>query len=374
MTSSSTSVELATRAVARAKSELPTCNVLVAGAAGTGKSTLINAVFGSELAATGIGPAVTASEQQYVAPDVPLTIRDTRGLEQGEAARVEAFLQRVDALALEGPAVELHVAWYCIAVTSRRLQPSDRDLIRSLATRVPVIVVLTQADEPEDEAARQLREAVLAPGEPDVQVAVVLAKPREIAGARLEAFGVDRLVEMTKGALEEHGRRMAFVNVQRASLPAKAEVARAHVRERVLEPGGVGDRLARAWSHDIDRWSLRPVQSDLLSLLTEVALSFGGSAERGDVLSAVVRHDLADPTRAIRDWTSRPVQAPLHGPSAEAQRALLVCADAFIDIAADAVRADLDGRPVEPSALIDSLRAAHRHSRSGPSPGQQSGS
>ncbi|NLH69727.1 MAG: hypothetical protein GX454_06060, partial [Brooklawnia sp.] len=42
-----------------AKAELPRYNLAVLGATGVGKSTLINAVFGEDLARTGIGAPVT---------------------------------------------------------------------------------------------------------------------------------------------------------------------------------------------------------------------------------------------------------------------------------------------------------------------------
>ena len=39
--------------------KLPTANIMVVGGTGVGKSTLLNAIFGSELAATGKGKPVT---------------------------------------------------------------------------------------------------------------------------------------------------------------------------------------------------------------------------------------------------------------------------------------------------------------------------
>ena len=61
--------------------ELPTANIIVAGITGTGKSTLINAVFGSELAKTGSGRPVTEHIDEYQNNDIPVHIWDTVGLE-----------------------------------------------------------------------------------------------------------------------------------------------------------------------------------------------------------------------------------------------------------------------------------------------------
>lgn len=58
-------------------------NVLVMGNSGTGKSTLINAVFKFDRAKTGDGPAVTREMAIYENEQVPFRAIDTRGLEYG---------------------------------------------------------------------------------------------------------------------------------------------------------------------------------------------------------------------------------------------------------------------------------------------------
>ena len=61
--------------------DLPAANIMVAGITGTGKSTLINAIFGSEMAATGMGTPVTDHISEYGDKDIPVHIWDTVGLE-----------------------------------------------------------------------------------------------------------------------------------------------------------------------------------------------------------------------------------------------------------------------------------------------------
>ena len=58
-----------------------TANVVVAGITGAGKSTLINAVFGHELAKTGTGRPITEQIAEYQSDDFPIRIWDTVGLE-----------------------------------------------------------------------------------------------------------------------------------------------------------------------------------------------------------------------------------------------------------------------------------------------------
>ena len=58
-------------------------NLAIFGKTGVGKSTLINAIFGEEVARTGIGEPVTKGSHLYVDKIGHLGIVDTQGLEVG---------------------------------------------------------------------------------------------------------------------------------------------------------------------------------------------------------------------------------------------------------------------------------------------------
>ena len=51
-------------------------NVLIAGRSGVGKSTLINAVFGENLAETGHGKPVTQTTRRIVKQGIPVALYD----------------------------------------------------------------------------------------------------------------------------------------------------------------------------------------------------------------------------------------------------------------------------------------------------------
>lgn len=59
-------------------------NMALFGKTGVGKSTLVNAIFGEYLAATGIGEPVTRSSQMYMHKSGVLGVLDTVGLEIGK--------------------------------------------------------------------------------------------------------------------------------------------------------------------------------------------------------------------------------------------------------------------------------------------------
>ncbi|WP_232254987.1 GTP-binding protein [Helicobacter pylori] len=66
------------------KKEKPIMNILLMGAIGMGKSSLINALFGQEVAKAGIGKPVTQHLEKYVNEEKGLILWDTKGIEDGE--------------------------------------------------------------------------------------------------------------------------------------------------------------------------------------------------------------------------------------------------------------------------------------------------
>jgi len=71
-------------------------NVLVVGRSGVGKSSLVNAVFASDLAKVGNGRPVTTSYTKYATEEVPVNIYDSTGWEGGQEkflADTEVFLE-----------------------------------------------------------------------------------------------------------------------------------------------------------------------------------------------------------------------------------------------------------------------------------------
>ena len=72
--SSASYSELKQRVSAVGEGALPAANIIISGVAGSGKSTLINAIFGEELAKTGIGKPVTDYIEKYEKENAPVRV------------------------------------------------------------------------------------------------------------------------------------------------------------------------------------------------------------------------------------------------------------------------------------------------------------
>ena len=219
-------------------SSLTTLNVVVIGKTGVGKGTLINSVFGENVAEVGLGRPVTQSIRKLEKEGTPLAIYDTPGLELQGDHSAENLLEQVTNLINEGIQSEdvnqaIHCIWYCINTASSRVEPTEMNFLRKLGENtkrcnVPVILVLTQAfsKKKTEEMVTALRKENL----PVRQVVPVLAQDYEISEdyPKIKAFGIDKLVELMSELLPDTVRD-TFIALQIASIDLKRKRARAAV-------------------------------------------------------------------------------------------------------------------------------------------------
>lgn len=175
-------------------------NLAVFGKTGVGKSTLVNAIFGESVAATGIGRPVTMGSHLYVHRTGKLGIYDTQGLEVGRDTKriIDELTGFIDNSRTMPFAEQVHLAWYCVRATDRRFEETEAAFIRELAgVGLPVILVMTQVPGRRDAAGNLF----IAPD------AVELGRQIEDMGLPIHAgraFMVNSLVDPFTG-VEQHG-------------------------------------------------------------------------------------------------------------------------------------------------------------------------
>ncbi|WP_170304551.1 GTPase family protein [Microlunatus speluncae] len=122
-------------------------NLAIFGKTGVGKSTLINAIFGEEVARTGIGEPVTKGSHLYLDKVGHLGIVDTQGLEVGrdDKAIISDLNKAMKDMRKLPLSEQLHVAWYCVRGMDRRFEDTEAEFIERLDDLgLPVVLVLTQ--------------------------------------------------------------------------------------------------------------------------------------------------------------------------------------------------------------------------------------
>ncbi len=218
-------------------------NLAIFGKTGVGKSTLVNSIFGEDVAATGIGEPVTRGSHLYLDRIGHLGIVDTQGLEVGKDNKeILAELGKAMREMRRRPlADQIHVAWYCVRGMDRRFEEAEADFVRRLdGLGLPVVLVLTQVPARDGhyhpdavELARRIEEhrLPLAGGRPYF----VFARADDFAGQ--PAHGLQDVLDATFRVAPE-GVHGALVAAQTIDQVRKAQEAQGYIGAAVTAAAG----------------------------------------------------------------------------------------------------------------------------------------
>ena len=209
-------------------------NLAIFGKTGVGKSTLINAIFGEEVARTGIGEPVTRGSHLYLDKVGSLGLIDTQGLEVGKDDK--QIIKELDAAVRESRRLpqseQIHVAWYCVRGMDRRFEETEADFIRRLSELgLPVLLVMTQVPQREGRVhpeAIQLAEQIMVKQLPIAggRPYMTYAKPDEFTGQ--PAYGLREVLDATFQVAPE-GVHGALIAAQEIDSDRKAKEALKHI-------------------------------------------------------------------------------------------------------------------------------------------------
>ena len=217
-------------------------NLVLFGKTGVGKSTLVNAIFGAEVARTGIGEPVTKGSHLYLDRVGHLGLIDTQGLEIGKDDR--EILRDLDKVIKESRKLplseQIHVAWYCVRGMDRRFEESEAEFIRRLdELGLPVIMVFTQVPRRDGHYhpdAIALAEQVIAKNLPieNGRPYFTFAKADEFAGQA--AYGLQEVLDATFRCAPE-GVHGALTAAQEIDLSRKNSEAQKVIGTAVASAG-----------------------------------------------------------------------------------------------------------------------------------------
>eukprot|EP00736_Rhodelphis_marinus_P001612 Rmarinus@m.22465 len=135
-------------------------NVLLVGHCGSGKSSIVNAVFGEDLATTGAGSPITQHFEKFSPPGKPLVIYDSKGLEHGKES---GFLDDMETFMMNCFANSndfIHIVWFVVNLGTARFSDYDVKICREVLQSVPKIIVLNKADSVDDKTVADMIETI----------------------------------------------------------------------------------------------------------------------------------------------------------------------------------------------------------------------
>ena len=180
-------------------------NIVIMGQSGNGKSTIVNAICGKNVAKTGKGSAVTTKNQVYTTTyklgrdTHTLNLYDTVGLELSEMTTQDT-LNEIENYIIQSQRLsttkDVNIVWFCINNRSSRFQDFEVDLIRKLSYEheIPFIIVMTQCLENQmGELETSIRDAL-----PEIATVRILAQDYSLRGGTvIPAFGLDDLIRLS---------------------------------------------------------------------------------------------------------------------------------------------------------------------------------
>ncbi len=109
------------------KKEKPVMNILLMGATGVGKSSLINALFGEEIAKAGVGKPITQHLEKFIDKKKGLILWDTKGIEDKDYHDTVQSIKKEmeDSFKTLNEEEAIDVAYLCVKETSSRIQERE---------------------------------------------------------------------------------------------------------------------------------------------------------------------------------------------------------------------------------------------------------
>lgn len=255
-------------------------NVLIAGRSGVGKSTLINAVFGENLAETGQGKPVTKTTRRIVKKGIPVALYDTRGLE------MEQYQETIDQLRIflkdsrnsHDLEDHIHVAWVCVSEDSRRFEDGEQSVVKLFGEyAVPVIVVITKARQDNGFLAK-IRDELAPSASQHLRVRAIDEKFDD--GHEVQKMGLKELIHATHEVIPE-GRKSAFAAAQKFDLGLKKSKAQLIIATAVTLAAAAGTSPIPFTDSAI----LVPIQ---VTMITGITAALGVSLEDGAVATVAM--------------------------------------------------------------------------------------
>lgn len=221
-------------------------NIMLLGATGCGKSSLINLVFGQELAPVNDTSRGTEGFETYKGAEFNLGVNliDSRGYEMEDGSG-ESFLsyynsikKKMEESRQNDPLGKIHIIWFCISIAGEKIQDYDIQILKLLREdpelQSRIAVILTKCDEDdEDGGGAKIFKHILAQDVGPIPAFEVSTDPNL-------PLDLEKLMKWSADQLDNEDMKEAFIASQSISLQAKRKTAAARIGFFTCVAGAIG--------------------------------------------------------------------------------------------------------------------------------------
>lgn len=231
----------AEKARQEAKEKKEKFNIILIGATGVGKSSLVNAVFGKNIVKAGVGKPITKYLDKIDVPNKGLVLWDTKGIESKDYAETIRQLKEDININFNSSIDDVpHLGWVCIDASGARLEDRDIELIGILKEKnIPIVIVFTKTlgDDTSEFIDKAISDINKTPHMNYIngRYVRVNSTERKILGFTVPVSGLDELVDVSLKCLPDakKGAKQALKKAQMVKMEERLEAMKSGARNVV---------------------------------------------------------------------------------------------------------------------------------------------
>ncbi len=253
------------------KKEKPIMNILLMGATGVGKSSLINGLFGQEVAKAGVGKSLTQHLEKYVDEEKGLILWDTKGIEakdyQNTMESIKKEMENSFKTLSEKEAID--VAYLCVKETSSRIQ--ERELLSFAKDwNIPTIVVFTHTQAEAGEMFVQESKAIIDEEWGFKGFVRDYVRVNSVAfsfrGIEVPIEGLEELVAETEKCLldAKENKKKHFLSIQKANIQKRKQAMIEECKTIIHVASGAAGAAGLIPIPFSDAFAIAPIQAGMI--------------------------------------------------------------------------------------------------------------